>query len=78
MAEEIAKEGKINVRRHDRDFLLNIRKGELEYDDLVKIADDKIANIHLLFEKSDLPDAPDRKRAEDLLIEIRSAFYEDF
>jgi uncharacterized protein len=75
MAEEIAKEGKINVRRHDRDFLLTIRKGEFEYDDLVKIAEDKINNIDLLFEKSDLPDAPDYRCAEELLISIRSDFY---
>jgi uncharacterized protein len=75
MAEEIAKEGKINVRRHDRDFLLTIRKGEFEYEDLVKIAEDKINNIDLLFEKSDLPDAPDYRCAEELLISIRSDFY---
>lgn len=74
MAEEIAQEGKINVRRPDRDFLLTIRKGDFEYDDLVKIAEDKINNIDLLFEKSDLPNAPDYERAEELLISIRSEF----
>lgn len=76
MAEEIAQEGKINVRRHDRDFLLSIRKGSFEYDDLVKIAEDKIGNIQLLFEKSDLPDTPDYQKAEEILISIREDFYQ--
>ena len=44
-------------------------------DDLVKIAEDKIANIHVLFEKSDLPDVPDRIKVEKLMISIREEFY---
>ena len=36
MVKEIAVEGKINVFRHDRDFLLSIKKGKFEYDKLVQ------------------------------------------
>ena len=35
MAKEIAAEGKINVFRNDREFLLDIKQGKYEYDELV-------------------------------------------
>ena len=36
MAKEIAAEGKINVHRKDREFLLSIKKGKFEYDQIIK------------------------------------------
>ena len=75
MAEEIAKEGIIRVRRPERDFLLKIREGVFPYDDLMAMAQEKIETINALFEKSDLPNEPDRQLAEQLLIEIRQDFY---
>ena len=75
MAEEIAKEGIIRVRRPERKFLLKIREGIFQYDDLMEMAQEKIEKINILFEKSDLPDVPDRGLAEELLIEIRKDFY---
>jgi uncharacterized protein len=38
MAKEIAVEGKINVFRNDREFLLSIKEGKFEYDELVQKA----------------------------------------
>jgi hypothetical protein len=76
MAEEIAKEGKINVRRNDREFLLNIRSGTFNYDDLVKLANEKVEKINELYEKSDLPESPDVNKANDLLVEMREKIYE--
>jgi len=75
MAEEIAKESRVNVRRNDRDFLLRIRSGEFLYEDLVAQAEEKIQAINDLFSKSDLPDTPDPSVAQELLIKIRSTFY---
>jgi uncharacterized protein len=75
MAEEIAKTGIICVRRPERDFLLKIREGVFQYDDLMDMAQEKLENINTLFEKSDLPDEPDRQLAEGLLIDIRQDFY---
>lgn len=75
MAEEIAREGRINVRRHDLEFLLSIRSGRFEYDDLVKMADEKVAEIENLFDKSDLPELPDLEKANRLLIYLREKFY---
>jgi hypothetical protein len=75
MAEEIAKEGKIQVRRPERDFLLKIRIGAFEYEDLVEKATEQAQKIYELFEKSDLPDSPDEVKAGNLLVELRKKYY---
>lgn len=75
MSEEIALYKEVRVRRTDREFLLKIKKGEFQYEDLVKLANEKTENIKDLFEKSDLPDSPDLKKCNDLLIEMRERFY---
>lgn len=75
MAEEIAKEGKVNVRRHDRDFLLKIRSGEFSYEELVELANDKIYLINELYDISSLPETPNLIKAEEARVEIRQYFY---
>ena len=75
MAEEIAKEGRVNVRRTDRAFLLDIRSGKYAYEELVALANQKTYLIDELYEKSSLPDLPDFNKAEDSLIEIRDFLY---
>jgi predicted nucleotidyltransferase len=75
MAEEIAVYRQVIVHRNDRDFLLRIRNGEFEYNDLLKMAEEKLVNIETLYSKSDLPEQPDGIKAEALLIQIRESFY---
>lgn len=76
MAEEIARRGNFMVRRTaDRDFLWKIRQGEFDYEDLVQKAAEKMEEINVLFDRSDLPDAPDESMLNDLLVEIRSTYY---
>jgi len=75
MAEEIAKEKRISVRRPNRDFLMQIRKGDFDYDELINRAEDKILTIGEAFAKSDLPDAPDLEKLEQVLVEIREEWY---
>lgn len=76
MAEEIAATGDFSVRRtNDRDFLWKIRQGEFDYEDLVERAAAKMEEINLLFDQSDLPDAPDEATLNELLIELRSSYY---
>ena len=75
MAEEIAKQKQVITRRPNREFLLNIRKGDFMYEDLVKQAEEKIEKIHELYKKSDLPEAPNKDQVENLLIEMRREFY---
>ncbi|MCB1091883.1 MAG: nucleotidyltransferase domain-containing protein, partial [Verrucomicrobiae bacterium] len=75
MAEEIARDHRITVRRPNRDELMRIRRGEFEYDDLIARAEEKIAVIETLFDQSDLPEVPDRKGLEAALVEIRERWY---
>ncbi|GAC1306567.1 MAG: hypothetical protein NVSMB24_17080 [Mucilaginibacter sp.] len=75
MAEEIGLYKKIIVSRGDREFLLKIRSGDFEFDTLMQMVDEKMDRIRDIYAKSDLPDQPDAKKAEDILIEIRDRFY---
>lgn len=75
MAEDIALYKKVIVHREDRDFLLQIRKGEFEYEDLMQMVEEKMKRIEDLYRTSDLPETPDVQKAEELLINIREQFY---
>lgn len=75
VAEEIGASGKLNVRRPDREYLLSIKRGELQYDDLLKAANQKIERIKQLYPKSDLRPAPDVNLINKLLVSVRKAFY---
>jgi hypothetical protein len=75
MAEEIARFKQVRVRRAEREYLLKIRAGEFEYQDLVNQAEEKIQLVDELFKKSDLPDEPDFMKVQKILIDIRDKFY---
>lgn len=75
VAKEIAAEGRITVRSPNREWLLRVRAGEFLYDDLLAQAEERIAEISTLFEKSSLQDKPNRAPAESVLVEIRERFY---
>jgi uncharacterized protein len=64
MAEEIARYKKVNVRRPEREYLLNVRSGEFSYEDLLKEAEAKIQVVDDLFKKADLPERPDHELAD--------------
>lgn len=75
MAEEILSTGKINVRRPNRAALLEIRKGMFEYTTLMERAEEKVARIEQLYATSLLPKMPNKMQIEQVLIDIRKAFY---
>ena len=76
MAEEIARDGQIKVRRtEDKDFLFKIRKGEFYYQDLVTLAEEKLLTIDSLFDSCALPEKPDYDRMQDLLVAMREELY---
>lgn len=75
MATEIGKTGVINVRRPNREYLLEIKKGAFQYDELVKQAEEKLSDIETIFSQSELPDEPDTKLVNKLLNELREEFY---
>jgi predicted nucleotidyltransferase len=74
MAGEIAREGVLKIRRPNRDFLLKIRSGEFEYEELVTRAEQLHADLGPAYAASDLPETPDRDRVNQLLVEIRKEF----
>ena len=76
MAKEIALENTINVKRADRKFLLDIKQGNYEYDELVAWAEERKLELEELYSKSRLPERPDLKKINDTLINIREQFYQ--
>lgn len=75
MAEEIAIHQRVIVKREDRDFLLKIRSGEFDFDELMKMVEAKMEKVKIAYEKSTLPDIPDSSKAESILVEIRTKYY---
>jgi len=75
MAIEIAKEKKIKVKRPNRDFLLNIKVGNYEYEELLKMANKKQVEMENAFENSDLQEKPNRNKINELTYKIRNKFY---
>lgn len=74
MAGEIACEGVLHVRRPNRDYLLRVRSGEFNYEDLVSRAEQQLVEVIAAFETCSLQDQPDRDRVNRLLVEIRERF----
>lgn len=75
MAKEIGLGQGINVRRADADELLSIRRGEVDLDQLITIADSEIKEMDEIFNNSGLPDEIKPELVNELLISIRRKFY---
>jgi hypothetical protein len=76
MAREIGEGQGIIVRRPNREYLLSIRRGEVDLQSLIDRAESSITEIDRIFESSDLPDSVDPKLIHELLVRIRTEFYE--
>lgn len=75
MAKEIASSGKINVFRADREFLLSVKEGQFEYDDLLAKAEALKNELPALYRDSNLPNEPDVKKIDALLVKMREVYY---
>jgi len=75
MAKEIASKSTINVRRPDREFLLDVKSGKFEYDELVSWAEERKFELEELYATSNLVEKPDLDKINELLISIRTKFY---
>ncbi len=71
MAIEIAKDGVINIRRPNVDYLLEIKKGKVPLVDILSKAEEDIKGLQGLYEKSSLPVEVDKNKVNDLLIKLR-------
>lgn len=76
MSQEIGRGEGIIVRRPDREYLLSIRKGEVDLDSLIETAEAEIKEMDKIFEESDLPKSIDPELINYLLIKIRREFYQ--
>lgn len=77
MAIEIAQEKKVNVKRPNRNYLLDIKAGKFEYEELVNKANELQIKMENAFEKSDLMEEPDRERINNLTYKLREKLYEE-
>ena len=77
MAIEIANKKEINVKRPNREFLLDIKQGKYEYDDLLKLAKERKNEMDNAFENSTLPEKPNKELINKLTFELRNRFYKD-
>jgi predicted nucleotidyltransferase len=75
MAKEIATENTIYVKRSDREFLLDVKHGKFEYDELVNWATELKTELETLYKNSSLPERPNLKLINELLITVRTEFY---
>lgn len=74
-AEQILKQGTLNIKVNNREELLAIKAGNLEYDDLLKKADDLIDSIESLYKTTLLQESPDYKKGVSLLVSLRKELY---
>ena len=75
MALEILSEGEIRVKRPDRLALLKVRSGAYCYEELLKMAENKLTEINKACNHSKLQDKPDKKKADEILYFIRHEIY---
>ncbi|BCY29351.1 nucleotidyltransferase domain-containing protein [Flavobacterium okayamense] len=74
-AEQILATGNLNIRVSNREELLAIKAGEMEYDALLQKADDLIASIEDFYNTSTLQETPDIEKIIAILVEMRKELY---
>ena len=75
MAREIAEGKGIIVRRPDAEYLISIRKGEVDLQTLIDDVENEIKEIDRLFSESNLPDSVDMEFIHNLIVKIRKQIY---
>lgn len=69
--QQLLTEGTLTVfREEDRDFLLNIKKGNLTMDEIQKLADAEFDKNEAAYKASKLPDENNKFRINELLVDI--------
>jgi hypothetical protein len=75
IAEEISEGKGINIRRHNAEELISIRRGERDLESIAEWGEVKIGEMKANFQLSDLPDAVPNKLVIDLVENIRNDVY---
>ncbi len=71
MGLELATEGVLNVVRPDREFLLKIRSGQMDYDKLIDKAEYLLIQVDAAFDKCSLPSSVDDKLIKNIISEFK-------
>lgn len=71
IAIEIAKEKTINVHRPNAEYLLSIKRGEVNLKEILSVVEQDIKDLDKLYEDSGLPDKCDKDIVHHLLLSIR-------
>lgn len=74
-AEQILKTGTLNIRVNNREQLLSIKAGEMDFDELLQMAENLLESIERWHEKSNLPETPDIDNAIAVLVGMREELY---
>ncbi len=77
MACEIGRDNLVNVKRPNRDFLLEIKSGKYDYEELLNMADKLQMELIKAFENSTLPDKPDIDYINKMTYKMREQFYKE-
>ena len=75
MAIEIFTQGRLNVRRPNRDFLLAVKAGKYTLDEVLELAEERLAALDAAVAKSELPEELPLGFAEGKLVELRHVLY---
>jgi hypothetical protein len=75
MAKEIGEGKGIIVRRPNAQYLISIRKGEVDLQTLIDSVEEEIKEVDRIFEESILPDKIDENFINNLIINIRKQIY---
>lgn len=72
---QIATTNSLQIKVSNREELLNIKQGKLDYDALLQLADELLEKIEFAFNHSTLPQHPDKQKTTALLVSIRNELY---
>ncbi|MEO0731649.1 MAG: nucleotidyltransferase domain-containing protein [Bacteroidota bacterium] len=75
MACEIFRDGRLNVRRPERDFLLAVKRGKYSLEEVLGMAEERLARLEELAAASDLSDAMDQRKVDEILVKMREVLY---
>jgi uncharacterized protein len=71
MAIEVGEGKGVNLVRPNREWLLSVRRGEISYDEIMKLIDEKKNKLDNVFESCNLPDEVDEDMVHDIILQIR-------
>lgn len=71
MAIEVAETGFVNLVRPNREWLLSVRKGQVSYEEIMSLIEEKRIKMDEAFKKSTLPEEIDKDFVHKIILEIR-------